>query len=339
VYAADPKVTADGKVWHATCFNCEECKSHITLAKWAQLEGKNFCKPCFKKLFAARGKYDDLASGKFTGGAAAAGGKAEAQKAGGGEGAPPPPPPPPPPAMPAKPPSEPAAEPPKPAPAPAPAPPKLPASPPAPAPKAAPAAGGGGGGGGSAPAYGGGSKCAVCAKSVYAADPKVAADGKVWHATCACAPFPPRACCNARLSRLHAPRSIPAPPPPPPPSPAHAFSRPRSPRAGFNCEECKSHITLAKWAQLEGKNFCKPCFKKLFAARGKYDDLASGKFKGGAAAGAVGGATETPAEAPAPAAAAPAEAPAAAAPAEAPAAPAEAPAAEPVPTADAPSTE
>lgn len=89
----------------------------------------------------------------------------------------------------------------------------------------------------------------------------------------------------------------------------------------FNCEECKSHITLAKWAQLEGKNFCKPCFAKVFGARGKYDDVASGKFKGGTGAGAGGDAGEAPAAAAPAAAAAPpaaaAEAPAAAAAAEA----------------------
>ena len=37
VYAADPKVQADGKTWHASCFTCKECKSQITLAKWAQV--------------------------------------------------------------------------------------------------------------------------------------------------------------------------------------------------------------------------------------------------------------------------------------------------------------
>ncbi len=37
--AADPKVQADGKNWHAACFTCKECKSQITLAKWAQVGG------------------------------------------------------------------------------------------------------------------------------------------------------------------------------------------------------------------------------------------------------------------------------------------------------------
>ncbi len=162
-------------------FNCEECKSHITLAKWAQLEGKNFCKPCFKKVFMLRGKYSDVGG--------------DAPKAGdGGEGA----------AAAKEPPSKPPGLPPTPSgvlpPSPGPPPagglppakpaaasvvvPRLPVSPPEPAPapaqKAAPAAGGGG------PSYGGGSKCTACGKSVYAADPKVTADGKVWHATCAC---------------------------------------------------------------------------------------------------------------------------------------------------------
>jgi len=173
VYAADPQVKADAKVFHATCFTCKECKSQITLAKWAQLEGENFCKPCFKKVFMLRGKYSDVAGAppKVTG-------KASVEKE---------------------------AEPPSAAAAPPPAP--VAEAPKAPTPaKAAPAAATPG-----ESKYGGGSKCDVCSKSVYFSDPKISADGKVWHASC------------------------------------------------FKCLECKQNITLQKWAQLEGKNFCKPC--------------------------------------------------------------------------------
>jgi hypothetical protein len=45
VYPAEPKVEADGKIWHATCFKCLECASKITLSSWSQLEGRNYCKP------------------------------------------------------------------------------------------------------------------------------------------------------------------------------------------------------------------------------------------------------------------------------------------------------
>jgi hypothetical protein len=40
--------------------------------------------------------------------------------------------------------------------------------------------------------------------------------------------------------------------------------------------ECKSNITLAGWAQLEGRNFCKVCFTKIFSLRGRYDDVKEG---------------------------------------------------------------
>ena len=151
----------------------------------AQLEGENFCKPCFKKVFMLRGKYSDVAGGA----------KKEAKEAAAEGGA----------AVEAAPPTAAAAAVPAAAASAASAATAVPVKPGAWVPKA-PAEGSAGDS-----KYGGGKKCAVCTKSVYTAEPKVEADGKIWHASC------------------------------------------------FKCEECKSQITLEKWAQLEGKNFCKMC--------------------------------------------------------------------------------
>jgi len=152
VYHNDPKVSDSGKTWHASCFRCRECKECITLAKWAQLDGENFCKPCYKKVFMLRGKYSDVGgtapvfAGSTT--TAPAGGEG-----GAGESAAP--------AAPAA--VAPAAA--KAAPSPAP----KPTGTPAPAGEVK---------------FGGGAKCPVCTKSVYAAEPSVAADGNKFHAAC-----------------------------------------------------------------------------------------------------------------------------------------------------------
>lgn len=158
VYHNDPKISADGKTWHASCFKCKECKSNITLAKWAQLDGENFCKPCYKKVFMLRGKYSDVGGSAptFAGSTATApAGEGGAGESGTNSAA--------------------AAPPPSTAPAPAAA-----AKVASPAPKST----------GTTPAptgeskFGGGAKCPVCAKSVYAAEPSVAADGNKFHAAC-----------------------------------------------------------------------------------------------------------------------------------------------------------
>ena len=62
VYAAESKVAADGKSWHVACFKCTQCKSQLTLSTWAQLNGENTCKPCYKKLFSLRGSYNDVSA-------------------------------------------------------------------------------------------------------------------------------------------------------------------------------------------------------------------------------------------------------------------------------------
>lgn len=52
-------VRIDGKSLHKTCFRCEHCKSTLSPGKYAALEGKFYCKPHFKQLFALKGNYSD----------------------------------------------------------------------------------------------------------------------------------------------------------------------------------------------------------------------------------------------------------------------------------------
>ncbi|KAL6068022.1 LIM zinc-binding domain-containing protein [Balamuthia mandrillaris] len=56
VYFSD-KLQADGKVFHKACFRCTECKNVLKLGSYASLEGKYYCKPHFKQLFALKGNY------------------------------------------------------------------------------------------------------------------------------------------------------------------------------------------------------------------------------------------------------------------------------------------
>lgn len=53
------KLTADGKVFHKTCFRCNHCQKVLSLGTYASLEGKLFCKPHFKQLFKLKGNYSE----------------------------------------------------------------------------------------------------------------------------------------------------------------------------------------------------------------------------------------------------------------------------------------
>eukprot|EP01111_Echinosteliopsis_oligospora_P009263 TRINITY_DN2687_c0_g2_i1.p1 TRINITY_DN2687_c0_g2~~TRINITY_DN2687_c0_g2_i1.p1 ORF type:complete len:121 (+),score=22.08 TRINITY_DN2687_c0_g2_i1:140-502(+) len=53
------RASADDKVFHKACFRCEECKTMLSLGKYASMSGRTFCKPCFKKMFLTKGNYSE----------------------------------------------------------------------------------------------------------------------------------------------------------------------------------------------------------------------------------------------------------------------------------------
>jgi len=56
VYVAE-KLEADGRVFHKSCFRCTHCNNPLKLGTYASLQGKYYCKPHFKQLFALKGNY------------------------------------------------------------------------------------------------------------------------------------------------------------------------------------------------------------------------------------------------------------------------------------------
>jgi hypothetical protein len=53
------KIEADNKTYHKTCFRCTHCNNIIKLGNFAALNGKLYCKPHFKQLFASKGNYNE----------------------------------------------------------------------------------------------------------------------------------------------------------------------------------------------------------------------------------------------------------------------------------------
>jgi len=51
------KLSADGKIFHKTCFKCKHCKRQLSLGDYSFLEGSYYCKPHFKQLFKLKGDY------------------------------------------------------------------------------------------------------------------------------------------------------------------------------------------------------------------------------------------------------------------------------------------
>jgi len=67
VYATERIVVEDKedkKVFHKACLRCSHCSVVLTLGNYAGLQGKFFCKPHFKQLFASKGNYDEGFGGK-----------------------------------------------------------------------------------------------------------------------------------------------------------------------------------------------------------------------------------------------------------------------------------
>eukprot|EP00246_Nothoceros_aenigmaticus_P001819 TRINITY_DN1247_c0_g1_i3.p1 TRINITY_DN1247_c0_g1~~TRINITY_DN1247_c0_g1_i3.p1 ORF type:complete len:150 (-),score=16.85 TRINITY_DN1247_c0_g1_i3:239-688(-) len=69
VYLVD-QLTADGVIYHKSCFRCHHCKGTLKLGNYASLEGVLYCKPHFDQLFKLTGSYDkSFESSKPAGGA------------------------------------------------------------------------------------------------------------------------------------------------------------------------------------------------------------------------------------------------------------------------------
>eukprot|EP01088_Endostelium_zonatum_P002821 TRINITY_DN1362_c0_g1_i2.p1 TRINITY_DN1362_c0_g1~~TRINITY_DN1362_c0_g1_i2.p1 ORF type:complete len:425 (+),score=179.07 TRINITY_DN1362_c0_g1_i2:40-1314(+) len=53
------KLTAEGVIFHKACFRCTHCNNTIKLGNYASLNGRYYCKPHFKQLFASKGNYNE----------------------------------------------------------------------------------------------------------------------------------------------------------------------------------------------------------------------------------------------------------------------------------------
>jgi len=53
------RIATDLEIFHKTCFKCCHCNNILKLGNYASLEGKYYCKPHFKQLFATKGNYNE----------------------------------------------------------------------------------------------------------------------------------------------------------------------------------------------------------------------------------------------------------------------------------------
>jgi len=51
------QIAYDKQFYHAECFKCLKCKSRVPLVNVAMISGDLYCKACFKRIFAEKGKY------------------------------------------------------------------------------------------------------------------------------------------------------------------------------------------------------------------------------------------------------------------------------------------
>eukprot|EP01114_Cavostelium_apophysatum_P017281 TRINITY_DN509_c0_g1_i1.p1 TRINITY_DN509_c0_g1~~TRINITY_DN509_c0_g1_i1.p1 ORF type:complete len:589 (-),score=221.48 TRINITY_DN509_c0_g1_i1:184-1950(-) len=47
------------KVYHKTCIRCQTCNKVLSVGQYSSMDGKFWCKPHFKQLFATKGNYDE----------------------------------------------------------------------------------------------------------------------------------------------------------------------------------------------------------------------------------------------------------------------------------------
>ncbi|KAK3158573.1 hypothetical protein QOZ80_2AG0138930 [Eleusine coracana subsp. coracana] len=58
-------LTADGVIYHKTCFKCSHCKGTLSISNYSSMDGVLYCKTHFEQLFKETGTF----SKKFQGGA------------------------------------------------------------------------------------------------------------------------------------------------------------------------------------------------------------------------------------------------------------------------------
>eukprot|EP01114_Cavostelium_apophysatum_P017929 TRINITY_DN542_c0_g1_i2.p3 TRINITY_DN542_c0_g1~~TRINITY_DN542_c0_g1_i2.p3 ORF type:complete len:122 (+),score=40.83 TRINITY_DN542_c0_g1_i2:963-1328(+) len=58
VYVTE-RLATDTEVFHKKCFRCTHCNNVLKLGNYASLQGKYYCKPHFKQLFAQKGNYNE----------------------------------------------------------------------------------------------------------------------------------------------------------------------------------------------------------------------------------------------------------------------------------------
>eukprot|EP01087_Luapelamoeba_hula_P001011 TRINITY_DN1076_c0_g1_i2.p1 TRINITY_DN1076_c0_g1~~TRINITY_DN1076_c0_g1_i2.p1 ORF type:complete len:1930 (-),score=528.69 TRINITY_DN1076_c0_g1_i2:16-5805(-) len=58
------RISVEGKIFHNTCFRCNQCKNVLKPGNYASNEGVYYCKPHFKQLFAEKGDYSGGFGGK-----------------------------------------------------------------------------------------------------------------------------------------------------------------------------------------------------------------------------------------------------------------------------------
>ncbi|KAG0452819.1 hypothetical protein HPP92_025483 [Vanilla planifolia] len=54
------KITADGEIYHKTCFKCSHGGCTLTASSYAALDGILYCKHHFAQLFMEKGSYNHL---------------------------------------------------------------------------------------------------------------------------------------------------------------------------------------------------------------------------------------------------------------------------------------
>ena len=62
VYATERTVVeelTEKKIFHKQCIRCQTCNKVMLVGQYSSMDGKFWCKPHFKQLFATKGNYEE----------------------------------------------------------------------------------------------------------------------------------------------------------------------------------------------------------------------------------------------------------------------------------------